>query len=144
MFIANFNQIIFFAWKFGLKCWLKYINTCILNLFFSKQLAINKCTLLVCTNTEIRMYCIYLQYTPSVRLTLHTLFLYRHTSPWRFRHLAIDLPLESCDVSWFRKFRNNRFSCFVHRYNLKSNSLVFTSSLAFEINTFIKWLIVFR
>ena len=29
-----------------------------LNLFLSKQLTINKCTLLDCTNTEIRMYCI--------------------------------------------------------------------------------------
>ena len=32
--------------------------TCILNLFLSKQLTINKCTLLDCTNT---MYFIYLQ-----------------------------------------------------------------------------------
>ena len=39
----------------------------------SKQLTINKCsTLLDCTNTDILMYCIYLQYTPSVRYYLHT------------------------------------------------------------------------
>ena len=31
-----------------------------------KQLTIDKCTLLDCTNTEIRMYSIYLQYTPLV------------------------------------------------------------------------------
>ena len=36
----------------------KYI-TCILNLFISKQLTINKCTLLYCTNTEILMYHVY-------------------------------------------------------------------------------------
>ena len=56
--------------------------TCILNLFLSKQLTINKCTLLDsqdCTNTEILMYCICLQYTPTVRCSLHTLVWYRHT-----------------------------------------------------------------
>ena len=51
-----------------------------IKLFLSKQLTINKCTLLDCTNTEILMYCIYLQYTPSVRYYLHTLFWYKHTS----------------------------------------------------------------
>ena len=29
--------------------------------------------------TEIPFYCIYLQYTPSVRYYLHTVFWYRHT-----------------------------------------------------------------
>ena len=38
-----------------------------------------QCTLLDCTNTEILMYCIYLQYMPSVRYHLHPLFWYRHT-----------------------------------------------------------------
>ena len=50
-----------------------------IKLFLRKQLTINKCTLLDCTNTEILMHCIYLQYTPSVRYYLHTLFWYRHT-----------------------------------------------------------------
>ena len=45
----------------------------------SKQLTINKCTLLDCTHTEILMYCVYLQYTPSVRYCVHTLFWYRQT-----------------------------------------------------------------
>jgi len=43
----------------------KYI-TCILNLFISKQLTINKCTLLDSTNIEILMYCSV--YTYSTRL----------------------------------------------------------------------------
>ena len=50
-----------------------------IKLILSKQLTINKCTLLDCINTEILMYCIYLQYTPSVRYSLYTLFWYRHT-----------------------------------------------------------------
>ena len=55
----------------------------ILNLFLSEQLTINKYALLHCTNTKILMYCIvyciYLQYTPSVRYLLHTLFWYGQT-----------------------------------------------------------------
>ena len=35
--------------------------------------------ILDCTNTKILMYCIYLQYTPSVRYYLHTLYWCRHT-----------------------------------------------------------------
>ena len=50
-----------------------------IKLILSKQLTIIKCTLLDCTNTETLMYCIYLQYTPSVRYCLHTLFWYRQT-----------------------------------------------------------------
>ena len=53
----------------------KYI-TCILNLFLSEQLTINKYTLLDCTNTQIRMYCTVHNFGT---VTLHTLFWYRHT-----------------------------------------------------------------
>ena len=38
----------------------------------------NKCTLLDCANTKILMYCIYLQYTPSVRYYIHS-FVCRQT-----------------------------------------------------------------
>ena len=122
----------------------------ILNLFLSKQLTINKCTYSPRLNKYRDSYVLYniptVHAFGSVNFT-HTIFVQTHVSmtfPPGFLPLAINLPLESCDVSCLKKFRNNRFSCFVHRYNLKSNSLVFTSSLAFEINTLIKWLIVFR
>ena len=84
-FIVNFNQIIFFKWKFDWECW--YI-TCILNLFLSKQLTINKCTLLDCTKYRDS----YVLYKPTVHnfgmVSLHTLFWYRHTHTWRFRPLV--------------------------------------------------------
>ena len=54
-----------------------------------KQLTINKCTLLDCTNTEILMYCIYPQYTPS------TLFWYRHTHKSSRTH-NVFVPLGHC------------------------------------------------
>ena len=51
--------------------------TCILNL--SKELTINKCTLLDCTNTEILTYCINLQYcTFGTVIFTHTLLVQTH------------------------------------------------------------------
>ena len=79
--------VIFFACKFD-YIYIKYILT----LFLSKQLTINKCTLLDCTNTEILMYCINLQYKPLVRYYLHTLFWYRHTY-LMFPPLGLDVSL---------------------------------------------------
>ena len=57
-----------------------------LYLFLSKQLTINKCTLIDCTNTEIPMYCIPTVHTfGSVNFT-HTLLVKTHThdvsAPW--------------------------------------------------------------
>ena len=53
---------------------------CISNLFLSKSLSINKCTLLDCTNTEIRIY----TYIPTVHAFrsvnfTHTLLVQIHT-----------------------------------------------------------------
>ena len=49
---------------------------------YNKQLTINKCTLLDCTNTEINMYCI--MYIPTVQAfgsvwLTHTLLVQTHT-----------------------------------------------------------------
>ena len=60
-----------------------------IKLIFSKQLTINKFTLLDCTNTEILMYCLYDTSTVhvfgSVLLT-HTLLVQTHihdvSAPW--------------------------------------------------------------
>jgi len=60
-----------------------------IKLILSKQLTINKCTLLDCINTEILMYCIYLQYTHSVWYYLHTLLSFgTDTQTGHFRPLV--------------------------------------------------------
>ena len=52
-------ELIFFCYfsdqkvEMGMFFFIPFINICILNLFLSKQLTINKCTLIDCTNTEI-------------------------------------------------------------------------------------------
>ena len=56
----------------------KYYFTCILNLFLSKQLTINKFTLLDCTNTKVLLYFIHRQ-NQLVPYHRRTLFWYRHT-----------------------------------------------------------------
>ena len=51
-----------------------------IKLIFSKQLTINKCTLLDCTNTEILMYFIYLSvHAFGSVLCTHTLLVQTHT-----------------------------------------------------------------
>ena len=57
-----------------------------------------------CTNTEILMYRIYLQYTPSVRFYLHTLFWYGHTYI-TFRPLGKTLKMYS--VQWYCTVRRD-------------------------------------
>ena len=62
-FIVHFNQIIFFAWNW-----------------------INKCTLLDCTNIEIRMYC--QSYSTRLRFGItYTHSFGTDTHTWRFRPL---------------------------------------------------------
>ena len=60
-----------------------------IKLIFSKQLTINKCTLLDCTNTEILMYFIYLSvHAFGSVLCTHTLLVQTHT------HMTFPPPLE--------------------------------------------------
>ena len=82
-FLVNSNQIIFF---------LAYSVD--LNLFLSKQLTINKSTLLDCTNTEILMNTVY-TYSTRLRFGIpYTCSFGTDTHKWRLRPLLnYDKPL---------------------------------------------------